>query len=844
MLREQGQGVPHKFEEISSIFFENNPTSMWIYDLETLCFLAVNNAAIHCYGYSRKEFLEMTLKDIRPSEDIPRLTENISNVTEGLDVAGTWKHKKKDGSNIDVEIISHTINFAGRDAEMVLAHDVTKSKQVEDELSTLNRITQAVNQSHNLKDICKIALDSVIELKYIDIVSIYLVDEVKQVAVLVDYRNYPKEYIKKAAKIPYPKGVTWKVINSGEICNITNPDDEPDLGSAGRALGFRSILGIPIAIENKTIGVFWILSYKEYKLSEAQEHLLTSIGMQIAAAIARANLFNELSKKNRYEEILSSVTRSIHKSINLQDVLENAVESMNKNIDRLDIVIIHLVEDKMAVVKNHRGLTSKYLKKAGSIPFPKGATWKTIIDRKTFYCPDVDKEDVLGPAGKVMGIKSYVITPIVCDGQVKGCLNICSFHKNAFDEEEINLLEIVTQQLGVAITNAEHAEALRKSEKALKSNLKQLSKKNRYEEIVSSIANSVHQSINLQEVFENAVEAMIKKIDFVEYVGIHMAEDDIAVMVAHRGHPKWFVDRVKRIPYPKGFTWATIIEGKLRYCPDVDKDKNIGPAGKEVGIKSYLSMPLKIGDKTLGCINVHSLKKNAFDQEEIRLLGNVANQIETAINNATKAEALRQSEERYRTLFDQSPVGVHIFNKDLKVVQCNSRQAEILGSSRDQIIGLDLNKVKDKGFLRAMKRVFKGKSTREEKMYKATTSNANLWLSACYSPLFDSEGNVTRAMAVVEDISDRKKAEEEIKQLNQDLELKVIERTSQLEATNKELESEVVSRIKADEALQNNLAHLSKMNKYESIIRTVIQNVHQSINLSIYKKFLKMLWRP
>jgi hypothetical protein len=137
-----GQVVPHKFEEISSIFFENNPTSMWIYDLETLCFLAVNNAAIHSYGYSRKEFLKMTLKDIRPSEDIPRLTDNISNVNEGLDVAGTWRHKKKDGSNIDVEIISHTINFAGRDAEMVLAHDITKRKQVEDELRTLNRITQ------------------------------------------------------------------------------------------------------------------------------------------------------------------------------------------------------------------------------------------------------------------------------------------------------------------------------------------------------------------------------------------------------------------------------------------------------------------------------------------------------------------------------------------------------------------------------------------------------------------------------------------------------------------------------------------------------------------------------
>jgi PAS domain S-box-containing protein len=120
------------------LLFANNPLPMWVYDLETLAFLAVNDAAIHHYGYSRNEFLSMTIKDIRPEEDIPALLENISNVTKGLDLAGAWRHLKKDGSIIDVEIISHTITFKGRRAEIVVAKDITETKRAEEELSKLS----------------------------------------------------------------------------------------------------------------------------------------------------------------------------------------------------------------------------------------------------------------------------------------------------------------------------------------------------------------------------------------------------------------------------------------------------------------------------------------------------------------------------------------------------------------------------------------------------------------------------------------------------------------------------------------------------------------------------------
>ena len=471
----------------------------------------------------------------------------------------------------------------------------------------------------------------------------------------------------------------------------------------------------------------------------------------------------QLERKNRYETIIRTVTQGVHRSIELQEVLENAVESMSKNIDRVENISIYLVEGEEAILKAYRGYSDWWVKRVGRIPYPKGFTWKAIIEGKPRYVADAEKDTFIGPAGRELGTKSYLSMPIHLEGKTVGCINVNSFQKNAFDEEELNLLEIVAQQIEVAINNAKQAEALRQSEEALRENLVQLSKKNRYETIISTVTRSVHQSINLQDVLENAVESMSKNIDGVDNVCIYLVEGKEAVMKTYRGYPDWFIERVRRIRYPKGFTWKTIIKGKPMYCADVDQDTVIGAAGRKVGTKSYASMPIRFDSRTIGCININSFKKDAFEEEDLKLLEIVAQQIELAINNAQQGEALRQSEERYRTLFDQSPVGVYNFDKDFKITQCNERMVKILQSSYDKLIGLDIRKLKDQSFMPAMKKVFKGQSSCQESFYEATSSSAKLWLSVSLSPLREANGNVVGGMGVVEDITERKQAEEKIK---------------------------------------------------------------------------------
>ncbi len=118
-------------EERYRLLFERNPSPMLVYDEETYMFLAANESAVNHYGYSKDEFLRMTIRDIRPEEDIPALNHILETQLPGMNKFGVWRHRKKDGELIDVEITTHKISFNGKPSRIVLANDVTDKVRAE-----------------------------------------------------------------------------------------------------------------------------------------------------------------------------------------------------------------------------------------------------------------------------------------------------------------------------------------------------------------------------------------------------------------------------------------------------------------------------------------------------------------------------------------------------------------------------------------------------------------------------------------------------------------------------------------------------------------------------------------
>lgn len=121
-------------EERYRLLFDRNPLPMWIFHRDDLRFLAVNEAAILHYGYSREEFLGMTVEAIRPPEELPRFRASREASGPGLRNAGVWTHTRKDGSPIRVEITRYGFTTGGIPAMLVLAQDVTERLATEEEI--------------------------------------------------------------------------------------------------------------------------------------------------------------------------------------------------------------------------------------------------------------------------------------------------------------------------------------------------------------------------------------------------------------------------------------------------------------------------------------------------------------------------------------------------------------------------------------------------------------------------------------------------------------------------------------------------------------------------------------
>jgi len=263
------------------LMFDGNPNPMWIVDQETLAFLEINEAALKHYGYSREEFLRMTIKQIRPPEEVGSLLGLLAHGASGSSPGSTWRHIKKDGSIIQVEIKWSSILFKGRQAYLTMVNDVTERLRIEHRDAALSKLGQSLSSATSPAEAARIIRTVADELFSWDAftLDLYSAEQERVYPILNVDTNL--EGIKFEIPSPNrgrePSRMARRIVEGGAELILREPplvmpDDVLPIGDTARPSA--SLMLAPVRNRTKVIG---ILSIQSYTLKAYDQQDLTTL---------------------------------------------------------------------------------------------------------------------------------------------------------------------------------------------------------------------------------------------------------------------------------------------------------------------------------------------------------------------------------------------------------------------------------------------------------------------------------------------------------------------------------------------------------------------------------------
>ena len=380
-------------EERYRLLFESTPQPIWVYNEETLAFLAVNEAATRTYGFTRDEFLSMTINDVRPLEDIPTLM--IKHDPNDLVISSPWRHRTKEGKTIYVEMSSHPVVFDGKNSRLVIVNDVTERKLLDEKQQQLHTSLQQSamewRQTFNAIDFPVLIVDLTGTIKRSNLAAEQIIgigaEQILDTKVSELGANQPwkkaGELIESLRVNPAPiteevkdaaTGKTWTITlyqisefgSVGERAILIAQDitKRAELEASLRQSEMMSLLGSLVAgvaheVRNPLFGISSILDAFETRFSDRTEYLRYTnvLRDEVGRLTILMEELLEYGKPFRGELYLVSIEEMIARSIRaclpaadvaqvtLESEIEESLPKIRIDRRRLSKVFVNLIEN-------------------------------------------------------------------------------------------------------------------------------------------------------------------------------------------------------------------------------------------------------------------------------------------------------------------------------------------------------------------------------------------------------------------------------------------------------------------------------------------------------------------
>ena len=295
------------------ILFQDNPQPTCLYDPVTGRFLEVNRAAIEKYGYTREEFLELTMPDMC----LDLQPERTAAAQQGVEVRGElWRQRRKDGRVVEVILFARTIEFEGRAARLVVTQDITERRQADRLQSALYRIAEVSTTARDINALYPAIHGIVAHL--LDARNFYIALYESGTDQLI-FPYFVDEHDPPPQPRPPRKGLTEYVLRTGEPLLATR-ERLSELAAAGEVERNGSPaddwLGVPLKRGDETFGVLAVQHYaSRTRFGTRERDVLTFVSQQVANAIERKRSEEAVQRsESRYRSLVQSAVIGIFRA--------------------------------------------------------------------------------------------------------------------------------------------------------------------------------------------------------------------------------------------------------------------------------------------------------------------------------------------------------------------------------------------------------------------------------------------------------------------------------------------------------------------------------------------------
>ncbi|WP_105317660.1 PAS domain S-box protein [Thermus tenuipuniceus] len=581
-------------EERFRLLFQAHPLPMWVYDRETYRFLEVNEAALAQYGYTREEFLSMTILEIFPERE--RLLGELQSKRPPLPPSGPWTHRLKDGQEIQVEIYSHLLDYAGRPAILVVALDVTQAKAKERALRESEALFRTLAETAP--------------------------------ALILMWQEERLTFANQEAL--HLTGYTREELQSRPIWEFVHPADREMV----RARGLARIRGenppgrYTFRILTREGEVRW-LDYSAARVEIGGKPAILGVGLDITEAKERA-----LSL-----EAFARVSVALRQSEELKEMMEVALDATLKSMEApAGSILLYDQETGRLEEAASRG----WLKE---VPTPPTLAEEGLVARafrgEVVVSLDLKRDPRVRPGAKDLVPEGWsgAVVPLLAGQETIGALTLAWPHPHTPTPGEVERALLVAETLG----NAVHRASLRRK----------LARRVEHLEALRAIDQAIAGSLALEPTLEIFLNQVMRLPLDAAALFLYEPREKGLRLEGHRGFlsPKAFLP--KEIRLGQGHVGQAALEGRKVAVDDLTRQPGAHPdfTLKE-GLVAERVYPLLAKGKLLGALAVFTRRPWDLSSEDEEFLEALATQGAIALDNARTFQELLKSQRELEAAYD------------------------------------------------------------------------------------------------------------------------------------------------------------------------------------------------